>query len=255
MNNIEFFKELGFVEYEAKVISCLIKINPLNPKEISKNSGVPQNKLYSILKKFEILGIIEVFVTEPKKYKLINLKTFIMQRLEEKNKNLNELRKNFKRLKEDKEQQCLFSLIKGQEAVMNRLAEANKNVKKEILGVQRNWKFWAEGIRAMEMAIKRGVKVKFIGVINKETIKKAIEWKNIGCKIRVYNKKFGENPLRFSVFDSMYARITLGKPEIKDTKDYITIWSDSRPLVLMLKNQFNEMWKDSIPIDKYIASF
>ena len=43
---------------------------------------------------------------------------------------------------------------------MNKLAEHNLKVKKEIIGVQRNWKYWGEGIRAMEKTIKKGQKPK-----------------------------------------------------------------------------------------------
>ncbi len=97
----------------------------------------------------------------------------------------------------------------------------------------------------MEKAVKRGVKVKFIGVVDSKNMNKVKEWKKIGCKIRDYNKKFGEYPLRFSVFDGKYARITLGKPEVKEGKDYITILTDSKPLVNMLRNQFLGMWAES----------
>jgi len=111
--------------------------------------------------------------------------------------------------------------------------------------VQRNWKIWGEGLRQMQNAIKRGVDVKFIGVVNKENIKKVKEWKKIGCKIKAYNKRFGNYPLRFSIFDEKYARITIGKPEIQNPEDYITIWTDSKALVRMLRNQFMLMWKES----------
>jgi len=129
---------------------------------------------------------------------------------------------------------------------MNKLTEANKNVKKEILGVQRNWKIWGEGLRQMEKSVKRGVDVKFIGVINNKNVDKVKEWRKTGCKIRGFNKnKFGDYPLRFSIFDNKIARITIGKPEIQNPKDYITIWTDSKALINMLRKQFLEMWKES----------
>ena len=247
MDKIEFFKDLNFSEYESKVLSSLTKLKSSNPKEISLDSGVPQNKLYNILKKFQDQGIISILPTEPKKYQLINIKTFVSNKIKEKQKKLNELKKNSNKIEliENKDEQAIFSLIKGQKTIMNKLAETNKNVKKEILGVQRNWKIWGAGLREMQNAIKRGVNVKLIGVINKENIEKVKEWRKIGVKIRGFNEKFGDYPLRFSIFDGKYARITIGKPEIQDPKDYITIWTDSKALINMLKNQFNEMWNNS----------
>ena len=247
MNKVEFFKDLDFTEYESKVLSSLVKLKSGNPKEISLDSGVPKNKLYQILKNFEKIEIIAILPTEPKKYELINIKTFIDNKIKEKQKKLNQLERSSEKIEiiEDKDTQAIFSLIKGQKTIMNKLAESNKNVNKEILSVQRNWKIWGAGLREMQEAVKRGVNVKFIGIINKddkENIKRVNEWKKTGAKIKAYNKKFGNYPLRFSIFDNKYARITIGKPEIQNPKDYITIWTDSRALISMLRKQFLEMW-------------
>jgi len=246
MEKSEFFKSLGFSEYEAKALSSLTKLKAASVKEISFDSGVPQNKLYEILKKFEKQGILASVPSETKKYQIINFKTFIDKKIKEKEKILQELKQTSKNIDkiQEKEQEFVFSLIRGQRAIMNKLSEQNKIVKKEILGVQRNWKYWGEGIRAMEKAIKRGVKVRMIGIINEETKNRAKEWKKIGCEIKIYNKKFGDYPLRFTIFDNKEARITIGKPEIPNAEDYITIWTKSKPLIKMLKNQFNQMWKE-----------
>lgn len=247
MDRVSFFTGLGFSKYEAETLSSLITLEIATPKEISIDSEVPQNKLYNILKKFESKGLLAILPSDPKKYKLINLKNFIFEKIKEKEEQLKILKNNSSKIEQikPKEQQHIFSLIKGQKAIMNKLAENTKNVKKEILGAQRNWKYWSEGTREMDKAIKRGVKVKLIGEINKENMKKVQEWKKIGCKIKKFNKKFGESPLRFSIFDNKEARITMGKPEIQNSKDYITIWTTSKPLISMLRNQFLMMWKES----------
>lgn len=252
MDKIEFFKDLGFQEYEAKTLSSLIKLKSANPKEISFDSGAPQNKLYSILNKFERLGILSIIPSEPKKYQLINIKSFVKGKIKEKEEKLKLLKEDSEKIEElkNKDNQSLFSLIKGQRTIMNKIAEANREVKKEILGVQRNWKVWGEGLRAMQSAIKRGVDVKLIGIVNEDNISKVKEWGKIGCKIKSYNKKFGDYPLRFSIFDGKYARITIGKPEIQNPEDYITIWTDSKSLIRMLKNQFMQMWKESESLNK-----
>ncbi|MFC1682054.1 TrmB family transcriptional regulator [Nanoarchaeota archaeon] len=245
MNKLEFFKSLGFSEYESKTIQALIKQKVASPKEISEKSGVPQNKLYQILKNFENLGILSRLPAESKTYKLINLETFIENKINKKSEELKELKSDFKKIETEEADECVFSLIIGQEAVMNKLAENTSNVKKEVLGIQKNWKVWGKGLRVLQESVKRGVDIKFIGVINKESKKRALEWKKTGAKIKKYNQKFGEYPLRFSIFDSKEARITIGKPEIQNPKDYITIWTKSKPLINMLKKQFMEIWKES----------
>jgi len=247
MNKQEFFKSLGFTRYEANILLSLIRLKVATPKEISLNSGVPQNKLYQILSKFENEGILSQIPSDVKKYKLISFKSFIDSKIDEKEKNIKELKNNFKKIGEidENEEEFIFSLIKGQKGIMNKLAEKNLEVKKEILGVQRNWKIWGTGLDNMKRAIKKGVDVNMIGEINKETKERALEWRKIGCKVREYNQKFGQFPLRFTIFDNKEARITIGKPEISDPKDYITIWTKSKPLINILRAQFMNMWENS----------
>lgn len=246
MDKTYFFKELGFSEYEAKTLSSLTVLGIASPKEISLDSTVPQNKLYQILRNFEAQGILAVMPVKPKKYQLINLNELISKKIRQEEYKLKELKKEISKIEQipPKEQQFIFTLIKGQKAIINKLAENTREIRKEILGVQRDWKYWAEGLREMEKIIKKGVKVKLIGVVNKGNIKKAQKWKQIGCEVKAYNKKFGENPLRFSIFDNKQARITIGKPEIQDSKEYLTIWTNSRPLTNTLRNQFLSMWKE-----------
>ncbi|MBR9701679.1 hypothetical protein GOV13_02030 [Candidatus Pacearchaeota archaeon] len=246
MDRKEFFQNIGFGEYESKILSSLIKLGAATPKEISLDSGVPQNKLYSILKKFELDGILSEVPSSSKKYKLINIKQFIEERINEQEIKLKDLKKFSKDIQKinDPEDNFTFSLIKGQRAIMNKLSEANEKATKEIFGVQRNWRYWGEGIRAMKQSLKKGADVRMIGVVNDETWKRAKEWKKVGGKLAKYNGKFGEHPLRFTIFDQKFARITIGRPEIKERKDYVTIWTDCKPLVMMLRNQFLEMWKE-----------
>ncbi len=247
MDKLRFFKSLDFTEYESKVISSLLRLKIVTTKEISFDSGVPQNKLYSILKKFESLGIVEIIPEKLKKFKLINLKTFLNKKLNEKEASLRSLKNNSKSIESLKEsdEQNLFSIIKGQQAIMNKIAENNKNIKKEIFSVQRNWKVWGNGLRELQKTVKKGVDVRFIGIVDDETRKRALEWKKTGAKIKAYNKKFGEYPLRFTIFDGKEARITIGKPEISAPENYITIWTTSKPMINVLKKQFLEMWKES----------
>lgn len=246
MDKLQFFNSIGFTEYESKTLLSLLRLKGGTTKEISFNSGVPQNKLYSILKGFENKGIVESIPEKNKKFKLINLNTFIEGKLREKENELKEVKRVLKNLEtlEEPSEVSLFSIIKGQRAIMNRLAEHNSLVKKEVFGVQRNWKVWAKGLREMEKAVKRGVDVKIIAIINKDTEKRAKEWKKTKCKIKKYNLKFGEYPLRFTVFDNKEARITIGKPEISDPENYITIWTKSKPLINILRKQFLDMWKE-----------
>jgi sugar-specific transcriptional regulator TrmB len=246
MDKLEFFKSLDFTEYESKVLASLLRIKIGTTKQINFDSGVPQNKIYRVLDKFHNSGLVEIIPGKLKKYKLINLKVFVHQKLKEKGNKLKETKRISKELNnlKDPDETNLFSIIKSQKAIMNKLAENNSKAKKEIFGVQRNWKVWGSGLREIQNAVKRGVDVKFIGIVDSETKKRVLEWKKTGAKIKIYNKKFGHYPLRFSIFDSKGARVTIGKPEITKPENYITVWTKSKPLINILRKQFLDMWKE-----------
>ncbi|MFH1802541.1 MAG: helix-turn-helix domain-containing protein [archaeon] len=247
MDKESFFRSLGLMVYEAKVLCSLSRLKRVDVKGLGEDSGVPKNKIYSIIGNFEKQGLVEMLPGETKRYRLLNLKTFVSERVKEKEKELEEVKRNAKDVEKLKESgsEFVFSLIKGQRAIMDKLAEHNPTVKKEIFGVQRNWKVWGEGLREMKKATRKGVDVRIIGVVTDETKKRAVEWKKAGVKIKAYNENYGPYPLRFTVFDNKEARITIGKPEIQDPKDYITVWTKSKPLIAILRKQFMEMWKNS----------
>jgi sugar-specific transcriptional regulator TrmB len=245
-----FFQNLGLTVYESKILASFTKLKKANAKELSQDSGVPVNKIYKTLRDFESLGLIENLPSENKTFKLLNLKTFVANKIKEKESSLREIKKHSKTVEIVDKNEFVFSLIKGQKSIMDKLAEHNPKVKKQILGVQRNWKVWGTGLREMQKTVRKGVDVKIIGVVNKETKSRALEWKKTGAKIRAYNKAYGEYPLRFTIFDNKEARITIGKPEIPNPENYVTVWTKSKPLIAILRNQFLDMWKNSIPINK-----
>lgn len=247
MDKQEFFESLGLSEYESKTILALIRLNIATTREISFNSGVPQNKLYRVLEKLSSLGVVETIPEKLRKYRIINLDYFIKERVKEKENSLKQVKQSAKKFKnlDEHDEKSMFSIIKGQQAIMNKLADHNWKVKKEIFGVQRNWKVWAGGLRSLHKSIKKGVDVRLIGVVNDSTKSKAKEWEKTGAKIRKYNDKFGTFPLRFTIFDGKEARITIGKPDIPDPENYITIWTKSKPLINILRKQFLDMWKKS----------
>jgi len=181
--------------------------------------------------------------SEPRKYKLVNLQTYIENKIHEKEERIRFLKQDSKKIKEPINEDIFeCSLIKGQRAIMNKLAEFNPKVKKEIIGVQGSWKVWGKGLREMQNCVKRGVNVRLIGVVDNDTLKRAKEWKKTGSQIRIWNKNLGLPP-RFTIFDNKFARITFGKPEVRDSKEYITIWTNSKPLIYILKSQFEIFWK------------
>ena len=66
---MENFRNLGFSEYEAKIYLSLLQENPATAYEAGKISGVPTSKVYEVLKKLSLKGIVsDVAVGKQKRY-------------------------------------------------------------------------------------------------------------------------------------------------------------------------------------------
>ena len=107
----------------------------------------------------------------------------------------------------------------------------------------------------MKEAIDGGINVKMICTFEENKIPSYKAWLKTGAKIRVFNEKlFGPLLPRISIFDGTIARLTIGKPEVKNEEEYITIWTESKAFAQMLRSHFMNMWKDSKPIEQYIKT-
>lgn len=98
-----------------------------------------------------------------------------------------------------------------------------------------------------------GVKVKMICSFDPKKIKIYEAWLSTGAHIRVLNhEKYGPLLPRITVFDGGISRLTIGKPEVRNEEDYLTLWTESKAFSNMLKKQFISMCKDSKDLKKYI---
>lgn len=252
MFNLDVLKKLGLTEYESKVYLALANLGTSSVKEIVNKSKIPRNKAYEVLNKLEEKQKIILVQDIPKKYKIINPESF-----KEDLNNLNNTVDSIIKLVNDvKQNESLsnkdsFLILKGKKAVHDQLYYQNKKTKFEILTCNKHTKKLFRNLKSIKEAVDRGVKVKVI--CTTDFMNNHKDWIKAGAILRIYNKnKFGPLMPRITIFDSEIARLTIGEPEIPKDEDYLTLWSESKSFALMLKSQFNYMWKYSEPIEKYI---
>ena len=134
----------------------------------------------------------------------------------------------------------------------NKIGYQTKATKHEALSCFRSSVDRATNYRAIKDAIGRGVKVKFIAEYNRKNKHKIQQLLQLGVEVRKYDEqKFGKHGTRFNVFDEKISRITIGKPEITNSEEYITIWAESQSLANLLRRQFYSMW-EGCPLIKRI---
>ncbi|WP_421909300.1 TrmB family transcriptional regulator [Methanolacinia petrolearia] len=69
---IETLKKLGFTEYEARAYISLIGFGMATAREIHENSGVPQGRIYSVLRSLSDKNFIEIQDGNPSYYYAAN---------------------------------------------------------------------------------------------------------------------------------------------------------------------------------------
>ena len=251
MDQLKLLRKLGLTEYESRAYLSLARLGPSTVKEIVLDSKLPRNKAYESLQKLEEKNKVISLPVSPRKYKITDPESFKEETLDL-TKSVDSLIKLIEQPKTN-EFRDLFWIIKGQKAIQEKLAAHNAKAKKEILTCNRLSRILYKNIRVMKESVDRGIKVKMICVFDKNKVQIYNAWLKTGAKIRVFNEKlFGPLLPRMCVFDGTIARLTIGKPEIKNPEDYITIWTESKAFSQMLRSHFLNMWKNSEPVEKYL---
>src|SRR3989344_8837011 len=221
MEAIHLLKKLGMTEYEARAYLSLAKLGPSTVREIVLESNLPRNKAYEALQRLEEKHKVISLPVSPKRYKINDPET-LKSEANSIAKSVNELLKVINQPKRPEFRE-LFWILKGQEAIREKMANESLKVKKEIIGCATLSKPFYSNIRTITKAVKNGVKVKLICTFNESNKNTYNEYIKAGVQLRVFNEKaFGPLLPRMSVYDGVRARLTIGAPEIKDTKEYIT---------------------------------
>ena len=136
---IELLLKLDFTQYEAQVLSALIKYNNLSARELNKYSGVPQPKIYDTTLRLEKKGLIDITLQANKKMYIIKPKT----KLEEYINNYTETIQTFgdksKKLisnmyNTEQSKEISFIGIAGREHIQEKLCSLIKAADEKICG-------------------------------------------------------------------------------------------------------------------------
>ncbi|MFQ6618957.1 MAG: TrmB family transcriptional regulator, partial [Fidelibacterota bacterium] len=95
---VKKMKELGFTAYESKAYVTLWRLNPATGYELSRDSSVPRSAIYDVMKRLELIGLVSIVSTNPKRYiplppeKMFEL---LESRFQDKIKSLKKIMSNF----------------------------------------------------------------------------------------------------------------------------------------------------------------
>jgi len=257
---VQKLKELRLTEYESKVYCALVEGGALTAEEISRASGVPLTRVYSVLEGLQLKNMVVEVAGRPKKFEALQpriaMRNYVahvrsmteeeLRRLEEKARELSTALESIywsKRLgpssTEVLRQLASLSEMEGYTKLLISTAEREVCILTYLFT-------WLDIIKEeLSEALGRGVEVKVLAhELSRTTSRKVYEAKSMGVGVKVYG---GEPyPIRGVIVDHkrtvfmVYMTVAPEKPLLS-----LPYYSENVAIVRMLRDAFNYLWSSS----------
>ena len=257
---LQRLRELKLTEYESKVYYALVEGGALTAEEISKASGVPLTRVYSVLESLQLKNMVVEVAGRPKKFEALQPKIamrgyvdHVRSMMEEKLRRLEERARELSTALES----IYWSRRLGPSSVevLKQLASLNEMesytklvisaAEREVLVLTYLFT-WLDTVKEeLSEALGRGVKVKVLAhELSQRASRKVYEAKSMGVEVRVYN---GEPyPIRGVVVDDkrvVFVPCMTVRPERPLLLS--PYYSENIAFVRMLRDAFNYLWSNS----------
>lgn len=252
---INVLKRLGLSEYEAKAYFALLRLGSAKATTISLKSDVPQSKVYSTLQNLMNKQLVEMLDGRPKEYRAVSPEFALKSLIREKEMEIKQLAEEIsiisKLLKKETEEVVSgIWTIKGKKwkKFFNRVAEMIDRSEKYVYAVTKNYSFTSRLGEAVKLAVRRGVKIKVIGLEapNEKNYFK-IKW-YVRCGIKLKYFPTTTHP-RIVVVDGKEVLLRLDyDPSKKEGFAFSSLWSNDKSFAKVFDSYLKNLWKNSKPI-------
>lgn len=241
-NTRDVLREMGLNAYEIDAYVVLLEGGQMTAMEISREASVPYSKIYEVLNSLKQKGWVKSFESRPFKYHPVppnEAVAYAKLRLEDKYQSWETaLSEELQPMYEKRElvERPDMLILRGQQAVLNKLEEVLTNATKEVMIAAPDF---ARGIVAsadpLMVGMKKTVNVKLM------VAGKAEDWiflkklPSIG-ELRARDHMFGGGVIA----DSKEAMLFLG-----EDKPSLVIWSNHIGLVGFAREYFQFLWDSS----------
>jgi sugar-specific transcriptional regulator TrmB len=252
---IRILQKFGLSEYEAKAYYALLNFGSAKAGAISVKSEVPQSKIYSVLQSLMSKQLVEMLDGRPKEFRAIPpeiaFRTLIAERQKEL-KQLNEEISVISKLLKSEVGSVTSGIwtIKGKKwkEFFNKVAEMIDRSEKYVFGVTKNYSFTSRLAQAVKNAVRRGVKVRVIGLeppSQKNYLN--IKWYlRFGAELRYF--RTNAHP-RIVVIDGKEVLLRLDyDPSKVEGFNFSSLWSNDKSFARVFDAYTKNLWKISKPI-------
>jgi len=253
-------RELKLTEYESRAYCALVEGGALTAEEISKASGIPLTRVYSVLESLRLKNMVVEVAGRPKKFEALQPRiamrgyvAYVRSIMEE------ELRRLEERARE-------LSTVLDSIYWSKRLGPSSAEVLKQLASLSEMESYtklvistaerevciltylftWLDTVKEELLeAIKRGVQVKALAhELSQRASREVYEARSMGVEVRVYG---GEPyPIRGTIVDDKravfmpYMTVTSERPLLS-----LPYYSENVAVVRVLRDAFNYLWSGS----------
>jgi len=251
-------KKFNLSEYESKVYANLVLLGPSKVSTISKESKVPQSKIYGVLEKLMEKRLVGDLGVNPKEYRAVTPKTALSNLLEDKQNEIDQLKGSIEPLSKLLRPRISNSdvlsgiwMVKGEKwsEFINIVSEMYDRCEKYAYCVSRDFSWSSRLADSVRSCAKRGVEIRTIalGEIGESNLQRAKWFHDHNVKIKVFKAKV--HP-RMIVADGKEILLRLDyNPTKKDRFSFTSILSEDPSLVKVIDTYVKNLWKISKPVD------
>jgi sugar-specific transcriptional regulator TrmB len=244
---LETLKYFGLSEYESKVYIALVSLGPSKAGSISRESSVPQSKVYNILEDLIRKQLVEVFEGRPKEFKAITPKVIMKNFVKEKEDEFKSIRQRAltisSLLKPAIDDEDIIEGVwvqKGEKwsEVLNRLSEMLERCEKYAYDITRDFSCSTRFRDSVRGCMKRKVDLRIIAInqIDENNYSRA-KW------------YFSNKIPRILVVDGKEVSIRLDHSPLQKKFTFHSIWSQDPSLVKVFDTYMKNLWQSSKKVD------
>ena len=245
-------QRFGLTQYESKAYVSLALLGPAKANDISKDSLVPQSKIYVTLENLMEKQLVEIFEGRPKMFRAVAPQSVIKDLIEEKKEEFVDLKQKafaisglLRPIEADEEVIEGVWVQKGEKymEVLDRLSQMLKKAKDYVYDVTRDFSYSSKYREAILGCKKRGVKLHIMAMrIGEDNYQRARWYFEHGIRLKVFDVDI--HP-RIMVVDGREVSIRLDYDPVKSRFGFHSIWSRDPSFVGMVDNYLKNLWEDA----------
>jgi sugar-specific transcriptional regulator TrmB len=242
---IEELKAAGLSEYEARVYYALLVYGEQTGGDVSHESKVPPTKIFSVLKRLQEKGLVQLVQQKPMMWLAIKpeigLKTFIGRKAAFYNELEKRLLSGIKNIRQEPKKKIYehVAIVSGYKEVFSVAAEYLRRSIKEVCISSAGESIPSQVEIESARAVKRNVDLRFITSRYTEKNKSMLSgWVKDGWVIKYLP---GSEEYTFAVFDRSSCIIMVKDPKLQNER--VLIAFENKDLAHSFQEYFDILWK------------